>query len=347
LTQVSSIRRPDPLHLSLDQRREAERLYVRALEIERDGTPPNTRRAYEGDWKRFSGWCERWGHRALPASIQVVILYITYLADPERPPEPHSKGGACRPATIERAMAAIAHVHKAHGYVSPRESIHVQGHLKKTKNTLLSAPEQAPPLLVRHLEAIVARMPATEPISVRDKAVILTGWAGALRRSEIAALDRRDAAFVPEGIRLTIRRSKTDQEGEGETIPIEPAQNPDLCPVAALRAWVLETDDSLVQPTSPLFPRTYYGGLVGERLEDREVSEIVKRWCRKADLESDTPGIDFSGHSLRSGFITEAARAGRADWQIMQHSRHKSYEAFRGYIRRAKLFQDNPGRGLL
>lgn len=341
--------RPDPLHLSSDQRREAERLYVRALDIQRRGTPANTRRAYEGDWKRFEGWCGRWGHRALPASVQVVILYVTYLADPERPPVDKSPGGGCKPATIDRALAAISHTHRAHGYVSPRESVHVKGHVAKVKNTLKMAPEEAPPLLVRHLQKIIARMPATDPVAIRDKALLLVGWAGALRRSELAALDRSHAIFTPEGIAITIASSKTDQEGDGELVPIEPALNPDLCPVAALRAWleVAQANPDWCTREEPLFCRTYFGGLVDERIPDWEVNDVVKDWARKADVTPDQPGVVFSGHSLRAGFITEAARAGRAEWQIMNHSRHKSYESFRRYIRKAGLFQDNPGRGLL
>jgi site-specific recombinase XerC len=243
---TDALRRPDPLHLSPGQRLEAERLYVRSLSFQRAGTPANTRRAYEGDWKRFEGWCALWGHRALPASPQVVILYVTYLADPERP------GGSQKPATIERAMAALSHYHKVRGYVTPRQSVHVQSHIRKVKNALKMAPEQAPPLLVRHLEKIVARMPATDPVALRDKALLLVGWAGALRRSEIAALDRAHAVFTPEGIQLTIATSKTDQEGHGELIPIEPGTNPDLCPVSALRGSARALPEA--KPTPPRFP---------------------------------------------------------------------------------------------
>jgi integrase len=344
---MSDLRRPDPLHLTFDQRREAERLFARTLDIERQGTPVNTRRAYEGDWKRFDAWCVRWGHRALPSSMQTVILYITYLADPERPPEGRSPGGQCKPSTIDRAMAAISHVHKAKGYVSPRQSVHVQTHVRKVKNALKMAPEQAPPILVRHLEQIVSRMPATEPVALRDKALLLVGWAGALRRSEIAALERKDAVFTPEGLVLAIRSSKTDQQGAGESIPIEPAVNSALCPVSALRAWLEACPTTPTDLSAALFRRTYFGGLIEQAIPDWEINEVIKTWARKAGIAPDQPGVEFSGHSLRSGFITEAARAGRAEWQIMSHSRHKSYESFRGYIRRANLFQDNPGRGLL
>jgi integrase len=348
---LTDLGRPDPLHLSPGQRLEAERLYVRSLELQRAGTPANTRRAYEGDWQRFSNWCDTWGHRAIPAAPQTVILYVTYLADPERPRAARSRAGGCKPATIDRAVAAISHVHRLRGYVSPRESIHVRGHVQKVKNVLKTAPEEAPPLLVRHLEKIVAHLPATEPLALRDKALILVGWAGALRRSELAALDRSDAVFTPEGLMLRIRSSKADQEGEGSFIPIEPATNPDLCPVDALRAW-LEAADSEPNapprdPTSPLFLRTYYGALFGERIEDREVNDVIKRRAARASITPDQPGVTWSGHSLRSGFITAAAQAGRPEWQIMSHSRHKSYESFRRYIRKANLFQDNPGRGLL
>jgi integrase len=342
---LTEILRPDPLYLSLDQRREAERLYARSLELQRAGTPPNTRRAYEGDWKRFASWCERWGHRALPASMQVVILYITYLADPERPSVAGSPGGPCRPSTIDRAMAAISHYHRVRGYVSPRGSVHVRGHVAKVKNALKTAPIEAPPLLVSHLEKIVARMPATDPVAIRDKALLLVGWAGALRRSELAALNREHAVFTPEGLALTIASSKTDQEGAGEIVPIEPALNPDLCPVAALRAWLALERTLDAEPA--LFWRTYFGGICPERIPDREINDVIKKWATKADIAPDQVGTSFSGHSLRSGFITAAARAGRAEWQIMGHSRHKSYESFRRYIRKANLFQDNPGRGLL
>lgn len=344
---MTGILRPDPLHLTPSQRLESERLYVRSLEFQRAGTPENTRRAYEGDWQRFSAWCSAMGQRVLPAAPQTVILYITYLADPERPRAERSRAGACKPATIDRAMAAISHYHRVRGYVSPRESIHVRQHAQKVKNVLKTAPEEAPPLLVRHLEKIVARMPATTPVAIRDKALLLVGWAGALRRSELAALDRSDAIFGDEGLTLRIRTSKTDQEGQGELIPIEPAQNPDLCPISALRAWL----DAAVpdDPDGPLFVRTYYGALevVPARIPDWEINEVIKRWAKKAEIDPDQPGAVWSGHSLRSGFITAAAQAGRPEWAIMRHSRHKTYESFRRYIRKANLFQDNPGRGLL
>lgn len=278
--------------------------------------------------------------------MQVVILYVTYLADPERPPVLKSPGGGCKPATIDRALAAISHVHRAKGYVSPRESVHVKGHVQKVKNTLKMAPEEAPPLLVRHLERIVDRMPKTDPVAIRDKALLLVGWAGALRRSEIAALDRQHAVFTPEGLALTIPSSKTDQEGLSETVPIEAATtHPDLCPLQALRAWLELYPNT--DPWSPLFFKTYYGGLCLERILDREINDVIKKWARKARIEPDQVGVVFSGHSLRAGFITTAAQAGKAEWQIMSHSRHKSYESFRRYIRKAGLFQDNPGRGLL
>lgn len=347
---MTDLRRPDPLHLTPGQRLEAERLFVRSLEFQRDGTPKNTRRAYEGDWQRFSNWCQAWGHRDLPTSPQVVILYVTYLADPERPRAERSRAGGCKPATIDRAVSAISHVHRSRGYVSPRESVHVRSHVQKVKNVLKTAPEEAPPLLVRHLEKIVARMPATVPVALRDKALLLVGWAGALRRSELAALDRSDATFTPEGLMLRIRSSKTDQEGHGDLIPIEPATNPDLCPIAALRAWLECTGHATGGATEALFQRTYFGSLddvTWARIPDREINDVIKRWARTAEIDPDQPGVAWSGHSLRSGFITAAAQAGRPEWSIMSHSRHKTYESFRRYIRKANLFQDNPGRGLL
>jgi len=342
---LSSIQIPHPTELSTAQRQEATRLYGRALELQRDGTPANTRRAYEGDWRRFQDWCTRLGQRLLPASPQTVILYVTHLADPTRTADCHSRAGMCKPATIDRAVSAISYFHRLNGFVSPRESVHVRNHVRKVKNALKLAVQQAAPLLVAHLRAIVARMPATEPVAIRDKAVLLLGWAAALRRSEIAALNRRDVALLEHGAVLSIWTSKTDQEGSGEAIPVEPADNTDLCPLRALRAW-FEVPD--VQPADEaLFGRTWYGELAPERIVEREVNAIVQKWTRRAQLVPENPSLKFSAHSLRAGFITEAARAGHPEWRIMQHSRHDSYESFREYIRLANPFQDNPGKGLL
>lgn len=339
---MTSIQLPRPSELSTAQRQEATRLYSRALELQRDGTPENTRRAYEGDWRRFRDWCERLGQRALPASPQTIILYVTHLADPTRAADIHSRAGMCKPATIDRAVSAISYFHRLNGFVSPRESIHVRNHVRKTKVALKINVQQAAPLLVPHLRAIVARMPATDPVAIRDKAVLLLGWAAALRRSELAALDRRDVAILEHGALLTIASSKTDQEGAGEAVPIEPAMHTELCPLLALRAWLeIHTDGD------PLFVRTWRGELDAERIVEREVNAIVQKWTRRSQVSPENPSLRFSAHSLRAGFITEAARAGHPEWRIMQHSRHDSYESFRGYIRIANPFQDNPGKGLL
>jgi integrase len=142
---------------------------------------------------------------------------------------------------------------------------------------------------------------------------------------------------------VRLRWSKADQEGIGTVIPIEKAKDPSLCPVQAARDWLVTRGEE----PGPLFQRTWWGVLRPSRMPAREVDAIVKRRAEEAGIRPEIPGSSWSAHSLRAGLITEAARAGRPEWQIMRHSRHKSYEVFRQYIRLANPFADNPASGLL
>ncbi len=173
---------------------------------------------------------------------------------------------------------------------------------------------------------------------LRDRAILLLGFAGAFRRSELVALDVADLEFCDGGLRVTVRKSKTDQEGLGATIAIVPGSI--ACPVEATLKWIEVAGFS----EGPLFrPASRSGKVSNRRLSDRAVAEIVKNYARRVGLNAG----DFSGHSLRSGFLTSAARRGASIFKMMDVSRHKSVDTLRGYVRDAELFRDHAGSGLL
>jgi site-specific recombinase XerD len=173
---------------------------------------------------------------------------------------------------------------------------------------------------------------------VRDRALLLLGFAGAFRRSELVALDVADIAETETGLLVTIRRSKTDQDGEGVTIAIP--RGDVACPARALREWL---DAAGIEAGPILRPINKAGTVSGERLTDRSVANIVKAYAERAGFDANL----FSGHSLRSGFLTSAAAKGASIFKMMHVSRHKSVDTLRGYVRDAELFKDHAGAGLL
>jgi integrase len=172
---------------------------------------------------------------------------------------------------------------------------------------------------------------------LRDRALLLLGFAGAFRRSELVALDLADLEFCDGGLRVHIHRSKTDQEGIGATIAIVTGSI--ACPVQAVRTWL----EAAGITSGPLFRSIRKGGAIGERLTDQSVGHIVKAHAERVGLDPTT----FAGHSLRAGFLTSAAKRGASIFKMMDLSRHKSMDTLRGYVRDADLFRDNAGAGLL
>jgi site-specific recombinase XerD len=190
--------------------------------------------------------------------------------------------------------------------------------------------------LIQESLAVAARTDALR--GLRDRALLLLGFAGAFRRSELVALDASDIQFCDGGLRVRIRRSKTDQEGEGATIAIVPGSF--ACPVKATRDWLKTARIK----TGPVFrPISKTGRVLSRRLSDRAVAEVVKACARRVGLKAK----DFSGHSLRSGFLTSAARRGASIFKMMDVSRHKSVDTLRSYVRDAEIFRDHAGTGLL
>ena len=286
-----------------------------------------TVRAYERDWMRFEAWCTTTRARSLPARPATVGVYLAFLADSGK-----------RASTIERALAAIAHAHRAHGEEWTKGARAIREVLGGIRRRLGVAPRKKAPIVDADLRALVGALP-TGLIGVRDRALLTLAWSGAFRRSEVVALKVRDVTFSSEGVIVTLRRSKTDQEGHGTERGIPFASDPNVCPVRALRAWL---DVGAIGDGS-IFRAVSRGGRVGAALGDRAVARIVKRAAKRAGLDSDR----FAGHSLRSGFATTAAMKGRSLDAIMRQTGHRSERVARGYIRHATLFVDNAASGLL
>jgi integrase len=307
-----------------------------AADLVERGTPQNTRRAYAGDFRRFQAWAGSYGLSSLPAPPETLLLYLAFLADAGK-----------KPSTIDRAVAGIVAAHRMAGQPSPRNG-QVSAFLGRIARALRSPQRRAAPLLVRHLQACIEALDADsslpDDLRARDRAMLLLGWSGALRRSEIAALDDADVGRSPEGLRLSIRSSKGDQLGEGAVVPIAPARRPELCPVLALERWLAVRGDL----AGPLFHRSFRSVLLlGERIPSWQVGAAIERILELAELVPEDAHTHFSAHSLRAGLITEAARAGARDWQIMRHSRHKSHEMISRYVRLSDPFEGNPQAGLL
>lgn len=286
-----------------------------------------TTRAYAGDLDAFRAWCAARGLAALPATPGVVAVYLAALADQGR-----------KPATIARALAGIAAAHRAAGLPWAKSAPAIVEVMKGIRRALGVAPEQKAPVTDAELRALVAALEG--PAAVRDRALLLVGWFGAFRRSEIVALEVSDVEHVTEGLRVRVRRSKTDQEGTGDTKGIPFASDPALCPVRALVAWL----EAAGITEGPIFRAVDKGGNVGPvAITGAAVALVVKRAASRAGLDAGR----FAGHSLRSGFATTAAAKGRGLDAIMRQTGHRSERVARRYIRHATVFVQNAAVGLL
>lgn len=281
-----------------------------------------TRRAYASDWRDFQGWCSSKGLSCLPAGPESVALYIADLAEQHKP------------ATIGRRMAAIAARHKACGYESPASMRHgavasVWHGIRRTHGVAQSAKA---PVLVENLRHMVGSL-RPGVIGIRDRALLLVGFAGAFRRSELVGLDLDDVQFTSDGLVVTLRRSKTDQEGEGRKVGLPYGSTPETCPVRAVRAWI---EASGIE-SGPLFRSITRHGKVQGRLSGFAVALVVKQYANAAGLGA----AAYSGHSLRAGLVTSAAIAGASERSIMSQTGHRSTAMVRRYVRDANLFREN------
>jgi site-specific recombinase XerD len=303
---------PDPLAPYLA---EAE-TYVRRAKAE------NTVKAYRSDWARFARFCQGREVASLPAAPATVAAYA---ADGAR---------RLKANTIERHLTAISQAHQLAGVPNPIEDKLVRtvmAGIRRVKGTAQHGKEPLSPELLRKM----FRGAPDNLRARRDRALLLVGFAGAFRRSELVALRHEDVCFTDEGLVVTIPKSKTDPEGAGQTIGIPYGSHPESCPVRALDAW-LERSNITCGYLFTAIGR-WGGEVTAKPICDHQLAKIIKRLAGQAGL----PAGSFSGHSLRSGLATSAAEGGATERAIMEQTRHRSLKQVRKYIRRGNLFKDN------
>lgn len=280
-----------------------------------------TRAAYDGDWSDFAAWAADHDLVALPADPAVVALYLT------------ERATTLSPSTLSRRLAAISVRHQDHGLDPPTRHPEVRAVMTGIRRSVGVAARQVAPAGIGEVRRMVAHLSETT-IGVRDRAVLLVGFAGALRRSEVVALNVGDLTDRDEGIRITLRRSKTDQEAKGREVALPYGTDPQTCPVTALRTWL---EVAAITRGAVFRGVDRHGNIATTRLSDRAVATIVKRAAERAGLDP----ADYSGHSLRAGFATTAAANGANERQIANQTGHTSMEVLRRYIRHGSLFTDN------
>jgi site-specific recombinase XerD len=296
-----------------------------AIDLAKAEKAASTRKAYGTDFRLFKAYCDAKGVSALPASPETVAAYIA------------AEAQTAKPSTIGRRVAAIRYAHKLAGIETPTDAEGVKATMRGIRRTFGGARNKKAPAVAAKMLGMVATAP--EGLAgLRDRALLLLGFAGAFRRSELVALDVVDLEETETGLLVRIRGSKTDQERQGVTIAI--ARGDIACPVKTLRAWL----DAAGIEAGPLFrPIDKAGTVRASRLTCRSVANIVKAYAERAGFDASM----FSGHSLRSGFLTSAAGKGASIFKMMDVSRHKSVDTLRGYVRDAELFKDHAGAGLL
>lgn len=314
-------RRPHAALANAEQLTESVRGYAKNI------LAPRSREAYASQWKLFEAWAEETGLTSLPAAESTVMAYLAARADQ-----------GIRPSGLNQALSAIGWAHVTAGHPSPARTDQVKAVLLGIRRTVGTAVDKKSALLVPGIRALLEQIPAGI-LGARDRAIILLGFAGGFRREELVALTLEDLVADQEGFLVRIRRGKTDQEGSGRSLGIPYGDNPDTCPVRALRAWL-----ELASLTEgPLFRTVSRSGRAGKTaITGRTVANVVKRRCLAAGMD---PKL-FSGHSLRSGLVTAAAKAGKSELSIAGQTGHKSMDVLRGYMRDVELFKNNAAKGI-
>jgi integrase len=290
----------------------------------RHALAPETRRAYAADWAHFSGWCREAGCAALPAEPTAVAAYLASMAPL------YSR------SALERRLAAIGHAHRLRELAWSAGHPAIRGTLRGIYRTHRRRGRQAAALTSTELKRLVAAC-GGDLAGLRDRALLLLGFAGALRRSELVAVDREHLRFTEAGLRLLIPTSKTDADGKGVELGISRGKRRETCPVGALEAWL----DRSACKFGPVFRKIdRWGTIEHRRLGGDAVRDILRKRAAAAKITVDG-GERLSPHGLRAGFVTEAYMAGARDEQVMDHTRHRDLKTMRGYVRRAKLVTDS------
>ena len=285
----------------------------------------NTLRAYKSDFRDFGGFCAKHGFKSLPSDPKIVSLYLTHLSK------------SSKISTLRRRLVSIGVVHKMKGhYLDTKHPVIIEN-LMGIKRLKGSKQTGKKPILINHLKQIINvinQENIEEIVKLRNKALILIGFGGGFRRTELISIDYEDLEFVEEGVKITIKRSKTDQFGEGMTKGLPYFTNEMYCPVKNLKNWLKLSKIK----NGPIFRRFAKGSsLTKYRLTDQSVVLIIKDCLKQAGIENQ----NFSGHSLRSGFATVAAESGADERSIMAMTGHKTTQMVRRYIREANIFKNN------
>lgn len=302
-------------------------LAARAKKYYEGSKAANTTAAYRSDFAHFNAFCANKGFGALPATPQVVALYLSYLAD-----------SGFKASTITRRVSSISQVHQHAGYESPTRNAHVRAVVAGIKRTIGSAEVGVSPVMDADLRLMLSCL-RDGVIGVRDRALLLLGFTSAMRRSEIVALNVEDVQVLTEGLRIMIRRSKTDSEARGEVVAVPRGNHPETCVVEALEAWYRLSG---IESGAIFRAVNRHGRIASERLSSKAVALVVKEMAGRIGLNGDR----FAAHSLRSGFCTSAARAGVPERIIQLTTRHRSVQVLRRYIREGNLFTENAVRAL-
>ena len=286
----------------------------------------NTVRAYKSDFKDFGLFCAKNGFKSLPSEPKVVSLYLTHLSTKD-----------VKMSTLKRRLVSIAVIHKLKGhYLDTKHPIIIENimGIKRRKGSIQKGKK---PLLINSLKMIINVIDEYNKLDIvklRDRSIILMGFSGGFRRSEIVSLNYDDLDFVSEGLKINLKRSKTDQFGEGSVKGLPSFDNTKYCPVLSLKNWIQVSNIN----SGPLFRRfSKSSKLLENRLSDQTIALLIKKYLKLAGIENK----NFSGHSLRSGFATSAAESGAEERSIMAMTGHKSTEMVRRYIKDANLFKNN------
>ena len=286
----------------------------------------NTVRAYKSDFNDFGLFCAKNGFKSLPTEPKIVSLYLTHLSTKD-----------VKMSTLKRRFVSIGVLHRLKGHYLDTKHPSIIENIMGIKRRKGSMQRGKKPILISHLKEIINvidEQNKEEIKKLRDRSVILVGFSGGFRRNEIVSLDYDDLDFVKEGLKINLKRSKTDQFGEGSMKALPYFENSRYCPVISLQKWI---EISKIN-SGPLFRRFTKGlNLSKNRLTDQTVALLIKEYLQLAGIDS----RNYSGHSLRSGFATTAAESGAEERSIMAMTGHKSTEMVRRYIRDANLFKNN------
>ena len=286
----------------------------------------NTLRAYKSDFNDFGLFCAHNGFKSLPSEPKIVSLYLTHLSTRD-----------IKMSTLKRRLVSIGVIHKLKGhYLDTKHPIIIENimGIKRRKGSIQKGKK---PLLINSLKMIINVIDEYNKLDIvklRDRSIILMGFSGGFRRSEIVSLNYDDLDFVSEGLKINLKRSKTDQFGEGSVKGLPYFDNTKYCPVLSLKNWIQVSNIN----SGPLFRRfSKSSKLLENRLSDQTIALLIKKYLKLAGIENK----NFSGHSLRSGFATSAAESGAEERSIMAMTGHKSTEMVRRYIKDANLFKNN------